>query len=49
MSHADLYFGNINVVEANGSNWIKSFENFDKMTLASFSLPSGYFLQKKSV
>lgn len=38
MSHADLYFGNINVVEANGSNWIKSFENFDKMTLTSFPL-----------
>ncbi len=34
-SKEELFFGDINVIEPNGANWIKSFANTDKITLAS--------------
>ena len=34
-SKAKLFFGDINVMEANGKSWVKSFANTDKITLAS--------------
>ncbi len=47
--NSQLFFGDINIIDTNGSNWIKSFRDFDKLSLISDCLCHQAVFYKKEL